>query len=459
VRSLDTGGGVSREGSQGETRQTRVNLRRPCDSPIWGSLISSAGGNTSVVAVDIRGSSAVATVEHVASSSALTTELLYRRHASRVLRYCLRCLRRPVDAEDALQQTFLQAHRAIDRGIAPESEVAWLLTIARNVCLTRADVSSRRARSEVSEDPHLIADRALAAPEDETVSAELQAAFARLPARQRHALFLREWQGCSYAEISATLGTSESATETLVFRARRSLERELGRAERRRGRDLAGLLGWLRMGFGSAASKVAIGAATVTAVTAGTVATIDAQHAPAHHGRPVPVTHAVAPPASAAPVALHRHAVSARHVVAHAVRQHVRGRTAAPSPASDVPRAAPAVMPSAGPAGPLPADPVASPQAAPSTPPSEPATTTPATTAPATSLTGTVATSVDATTNVVSSTVDSVAQTAAAVVPVAAPVATAAAQTVDNTTAAVANTVQSVTDAVNATVPKLLGGH
>jgi len=80
----------------------------------------------------------------------------------------------------------------------------------------------------VSQDPQRLDEIAWAEDADDAISAEVQAAFAELPERQREALFLREWHGCSYAEIAEALGTSESAVETLLFRARRSATGLLG---------------------------------------------------------------------------------------------------------------------------------------------------------------------------------------------------------------------------------------
>ncbi len=57
--------------------------------------------------------------------------------------------------------------------------------------------------------------------------AELREALAALPESQRSALLLREWRGLSYREIAAELCTTESAVETLIFRARRSLTERL----------------------------------------------------------------------------------------------------------------------------------------------------------------------------------------------------------------------------------------
>src|SRR6185312_14752064 len=51
----------------------------------------------------------------------------------------------------------------------------------------------------------------------------LQDVLERLPENQRRAILLREWQGLSYREIAEELELSQSAVETLIFRARRSL--------------------------------------------------------------------------------------------------------------------------------------------------------------------------------------------------------------------------------------------
>jgi hypothetical protein len=59
---------------------------------------------------------------------------------------------------------------------------------------------------------------------------ELRVAMAALPATQRQALVFRELEGRSYAEISQALDLSESAVETLIFRARRALREQIENA-------------------------------------------------------------------------------------------------------------------------------------------------------------------------------------------------------------------------------------
>jgi len=439
---------------------------------------------SSAVAVRRRGS-AVATVEHAVPGSAEATELLYRRHAGRILRYCRSFLSRPADAEDALQQTFLQAHRALREGVQPVSEVAWLLTIARHVCLSRADTLRRRSSSETSEDPVLLADLLPAADAPEAVSAEVQAAFARLSERQRQALFLREWHGCSYAEIADALDTTESAVETLIFRARRALAAELAGRRDRRVPGLAGLLGWLRTLFAPAAAKVAVGAAVAT--VAGTAVTLDLHRPAARH------EHAAAAVAAAttsvrrsAPVVrtAHRQSPASTRRARRMVSAPPEAASAAPAPASVVAPAPAPVPRSSSPAAPAPAPAATTtaaaapaPQAASVAPPvpSAPPTTTTTTAAPTTtdpvgdaaSAVNQLVGDVSATT---SQTVDNATQTVGAVTQTVGAAAQqtvgAAQQTVGAATQTVAGTVndatadaQQATNAVGSAVSKLLPGH
>ena len=96
-----------------------------------------------------------------------------------------------------------------------------------------------------------------------------------MPESQRRAILLREWQGLSYREIAAELELSQTAVETLIFRARRSLAKGLAepqaRAEKRRavrGADLGSLLTGLKsVLFGGAVGLVV--ARPVAAVPAG----------------------------------------------------------------------------------------------------------------------------------------------------------------------------------------------
>ena len=154
---------------------------------------------------------------------AAATEGLYERHAAKLLSYCLHQLGSREEAEDAVQTTFMNAFRALGRGIVPEAESAWLFKIAENVCLSRRRSSWRRGRIESPSDFEIIEEiiPGPARQNDELIG--IEDALASMPEQQRRAILLREWQGLSYREIAEELEVTQSAVETLIFRARRSL--------------------------------------------------------------------------------------------------------------------------------------------------------------------------------------------------------------------------------------------
>jgi RNA polymerase sigma factor (sigma-70 family) len=283
---------------------------------------------------------------------------LYERYASRLYGFCLHRLGSREEAEDAVQTTFLNAFRGLSRGVVPASESAWLFKIAENVCLSRHRASFRRRRVEVPGDLAVV-EETVAAParaDDELIP--LEDALADMPEAQRRALLLREWQGLSYREIAAELEVSQSAVETLIFRARRSLARRLEAPRERLRRagqafDVGAALSALKgaLSTGAVVKAVAVGAA-VTGLVAGIAE--DRPQPRRHDAPPAPAVAPVkqrdvtrapqqrvdAPRPSFAPVSQQRVAPSkARPKRAAARKRHVVVAPAAPR-ATSRPRAA-----------------------------------------------------------------------------------------------------------------------
>jgi RNA polymerase sigma factor (sigma-70 family) len=201
--------------------------------------------------------------------SATEAGLLYERYSGRILAYCLHALRHRGDAEDAVQTTFLHAHRALQRGVVPEYEFAWLHTIAKNVCRMQRRTAERRA-AVTGLDLDMLPAPDGDAGEKELLS-ELDAALASLPERQRRAIVMRELRGLSSEEVASHMGMSATATYALLTRARRSLAHALtvgGRSAL--GLDL-GLLLRLKAFFADSAAKVATTTAVAVVVAAGGV--------------------------------------------------------------------------------------------------------------------------------------------------------------------------------------------
>jgi RNA polymerase sigma-70 factor (ECF subfamily) len=229
---------------------------------------------------------------------------LYERHASRVFGFCLKWLRSREEAEDAAQTTFFYAWRGLGRGVEPRVEAAWLLAIARNVCCSRTDAARRRA-GEIAHDPNVL-EETLAAPMRGDELAGLPEALASLTEPQRRAILMREWQGLSYREIADELGLSQSAVETLLFRARRTLAARL----RRPLSTGSSFLPWLKAAFGGGGKLVAGAVVVAATATTGAVVAVEAgKHGtrpkqPANAAGAVQQANAVPRPASLTRLAL-----------------------------------------------------------------------------------------------------------------------------------------------------------
>jgi RNA polymerase sigma-70 factor, ECF subfamily len=149
---------------------------------------------------------------------------LVRRHYGDCLRYAVRMLGERADAEDAVQEAFVRAYRALPRYDERDRFRAWLLGILRNRCRSLAARRAWRrarllhyARTTVHDVP--------STPPLEP--ADVQRALALLPIRLREAFVLKHIEELSYQEMVQATGVSESALKMRVKRACAALERAL----------------------------------------------------------------------------------------------------------------------------------------------------------------------------------------------------------------------------------------
>lgn len=152
-------------------------------------------------------------------------EELVRRHQLPIFRLCLGMLGNRHDAEDAAQDSFLTAWRAIGRFRGESKFSTWLYRLAVNRCLRQ--LSRRPARTEQLTD-HV---GSLGNPEGEFEAVErvedIAAAVARLTPEQRVPFILREVEGLTYNEIAEVLGVTMTAVKSRLNRARVELARLL----------------------------------------------------------------------------------------------------------------------------------------------------------------------------------------------------------------------------------------
>ena len=153
-------------------------------------------------------------------------EELYRQHARRLFSLVFRMTGSAEDAEDLLQEVFLQAHRKL-AGFRGESTLGtWLYRLAMNHCLDH--LRGRRAkmgRATESLDVEDAFEPAAHAPIVPTAVSrvDLERAIAALPEGYRAAFLLHDVQGFEHREVAKILGVSEGTSKSQVHKARMKL--------------------------------------------------------------------------------------------------------------------------------------------------------------------------------------------------------------------------------------------
>lgn len=153
---------------------------------------------------------------------------LYQRP---VYNLAFRMLGNPRDAEDASQESFLKAFRALDRYDCRRSFSTWLLAVTAHHCIDRL---RRRRLKLVSLDalpPWRWVPVDTVDPEHSAQKSDRQDLIGRLleglPDDYRLVLVLRYWHDLGYAEIADMLGDTESAVKSRLHRARRQMAARL----------------------------------------------------------------------------------------------------------------------------------------------------------------------------------------------------------------------------------------
>ena len=157
-------------------------------------------------------------------------------HLDSLYRTALRLTRNPPDAEDLVQETYLKAFRAAGRFEPGTNLRAWLFTILHNSARNRARDRARDAVTIDSETVERAADALsgfipgagpVETPETllirETLAPDLQTAIDALPDQFRQAVWLRDVEEFSYAEISEMLSIPIGTVMSRISRGRRLL--------------------------------------------------------------------------------------------------------------------------------------------------------------------------------------------------------------------------------------------
>jgi RNA polymerase sigma factor (sigma-70 family) len=145
------------------------------------------------------------------------------RYQSRLLGFCRQMLHSTEDAEDVLQEVFVNAYRAM---LADSREInlrPWLYRIARNRCLNHLRRPTADAQESMDAVPMVEAGTTHERVHNREEFRQLLTDVSKLPETQRSALLLREMDAMSYEEIAHAMDTTVPSVKSLLVRARISL--------------------------------------------------------------------------------------------------------------------------------------------------------------------------------------------------------------------------------------------
>jgi RNA polymerase sigma-70 factor (ECF subfamily) len=170
-------------------------------------------------------------IGRIRAGDAQAMEALMRRHNRTLFRTARAILRDDAEAEDAVQEAYIQAYRSLAsfRGEAKFS--TWLVRIVANEALMR-----RRRNVKVAEIVPIDAEALMsteAGPENEALRAQmrriLEARIDGLPDGYRAVFVLRALEELSVEETGSALGIPDATVRTRYFRARSLLRESLAR--------------------------------------------------------------------------------------------------------------------------------------------------------------------------------------------------------------------------------------
>lgn len=186
-------------------------------------------------AADARSLDDLGLARRIAAGDRACFELLMRRNNRRLYRLARATLRDDAEAEDALQEAYLSAYRAIGTFRGDSTLATWLSRMVLNECLGRLRKSARRQNVI----PMVTGDEMEStAPDDErevpptlALRAEIRAILQRkldeLPEDFRTVFVLRAVEELSVEETAACLGIPEATVRSRHFRARSLLRESL----------------------------------------------------------------------------------------------------------------------------------------------------------------------------------------------------------------------------------------
>jgi RNA polymerase sigma-70 factor (ECF subfamily) len=188
---------------------------------------------SSAAVLENREQSDAETIQQVLDGNTAMFELLMRRYNERVYRAARSIVRDEQEAEDVMQQAYVNAFTHLRQFNGSAQFSTWLTKIAINEALARV---RRRGRYEAFDDDlsnveTFMSSNPAPSPERQAFAGELrgllESAIDTLPDGMREVFVLRDVEGLSTFEVAEALGVSEDVVKTRLSRGRAALRRDL----------------------------------------------------------------------------------------------------------------------------------------------------------------------------------------------------------------------------------------
>lgn len=158
-------------------------------------------------------------------------------YQGRVYNTCIGFLKDPDEADDISQEVFIEVYQSIATFQRSARLSTWIYRIAVNKCLEHQRRRQRRKRwallsslwntkTDVAQEPDSFSHPGVALENRERATI-LMSKVEALPKNQRIAFTLHKLEGLPYEEIASVMGTSVSAVESLIVRAKANLKKAL----------------------------------------------------------------------------------------------------------------------------------------------------------------------------------------------------------------------------------------
>ena len=203
---------------------------RPAKAGKWGTRVEGSE--------DLKGSPTGAAAEVTGEDASLAAacqagdlrayERLYSLHGAKMKNLARNVLGSSVDAEDAVQETFLKVQRSIATFRGQSSLVTWTYRVLINTCYDARRSRLRKKEVTTDDDSEQTPRIEPRAPGSHpSLRMALERALAKLTQHQRDVFLLYEVEGFRHAEIAGMLEITEAASKNTLFQAKKNLREML----------------------------------------------------------------------------------------------------------------------------------------------------------------------------------------------------------------------------------------